>query len=216
MRSDPPTTPEPGGPERSLEVELKLDVSDDTPTPDWRELPEIASLGEPEVRELDARYFDTAGFALAAAGYALRRRTGGPDEGWHLKGPRQGAGPGAGRVELGWPLGSDEAMPAGLEAEVRRVTDAPIRPIARIRNRRVATDLLDASGEVVAEFLDDHVETLDEATATTRRWREWEVELGPAAPADAAGFLAAVEAVARNAGARPASSESKIGRALGR
>lgn len=212
MRSDPPTTSEPGEPERSVEIEVKLDVEADTPTPDWRELEGVASVGEPETRDLDARYFDTSGFALANAGYALRRRTGGHDEGWHLKGPRTGAG----RVELGWPLGEGESMPAGLRAHVATVTDDPVRPIARVRNRRVATALLDEQGGVVAEFLDDHVETVDEATGTVRRWREWEIELGPAAPQDATGFLAAVEQVARDAGARPALSESKIGRALGR
>ena len=51
-----------------------------------------------------------------------------------------------------------------------------------------------------------------------RAWHEWEVELGPAAPADAdarAAFFAAVEEAALAAGARPAASDSKLARALG-
>lgn len=212
MRSDPRTTTEPGEPTRSLEVEIKLDVDAETVAPDWCLLPGVAELSAPQVRELDARYFDTSDFALGRAGYALRRRTGGPDAGWHLKGPRQGAG----RVELGWPLGEGESIPAALKAEIRRITDDPLHPIARVRNRRLAVEMRDAAGGVVAEFLDDRVQTRDEATGTERAWREWEIELGPAAPPDAEGFLRLIADLARNAGARPASSESKIGRALGR
>ena len=100
-------------PSRSLEIELKFDVEDDTPLPDWSALPGVTSVGSPEIRELDARYLDTAEFALAAAGYALRRRSGGPDAGWHIKGPKIGGG----RVELGWPLGeADEDVPDAVRA----------------------------------------------------------------------------------------------------
>ncbi|NYF16348.1 inorganic triphosphatase YgiF [Microbacterium sp. AK009] len=212
MRSDPRTTTDPGEPVRSVEIEVKLDVDAETAAPDWRAVAEVAEVAAPEVRELDAQYYDTADLALGRAGYALRRRTGGPDAGWHLKGPRQGAG----RVELGWPLGKDASLPEAVQAEIRRLTAEPVRPIARVRNRRLAVQMKDAAGGVVAEFLDDHVETRDESTGTERSWREWEIELGPAAPADAERFLGDLAQLARNAGARPASSESKIGRALGR
>ncbi|CAM5658801.1 hypothetical protein SMICM304S_11390 [Streptomyces microflavus] len=37
--------------------------------------------------ELDAVYYDTADLRLAADSLTLRRRTGGADEGWHLKFP---------------------------------------------------------------------------------------------------------------------------------
>ncbi|WP_322409337.1 CYTH domain-containing protein [Microbacterium invictum] len=212
MRSDPRATTESGAPIRSVEVEIKLDVDADAAPPDWSVLPEVAEVTVADVRELDAQYYDTSDFALGRAGYALRRRTGGPDAGWHLKGPRQGAG----RVELGWPLGEPGTLPAAVHAEIARLTADPVQPIARVRNRRLAVEMKDAAGGVVAEFLDDHVQTRDEATGTERSWREWEIELGPAAPDDGEGFLRAVADLARNAGARPASSESKIGRALGR
>src|SRR4051794_15937620 len=86
MRSGRPTT-ESGsaGGSRSVEVERKYDVDDSTPLPSWDALPGLASVGEPEVRDLDARYFDTSDHALGRAGYALRRRSGGPDAGWHIK-----------------------------------------------------------------------------------------------------------------------------------
>ncbi|MDN3496111.1 CYTH domain-containing protein [Planococcus sp. APC 4015] len=206
----------PGGePSRSLEVELKFDVDESTPLPDWSALPGVASVAEPELRELDARYLDTATLDLARAKYALRRRTGGPDAGWHIKGPRVGDG----RVELGWPLGPDgEGVPPAVRAAVLTVTDAALVPVARIRNTRTAHLLLDAAGAVVAEFVDDHVIATDERSGAERRWREWEFELGPAAPADPderAQLFAAAGRAVDAAGGRAAASDSKLARALG-
>lgn len=77
-----------GGPSRTVEIELKFDVDDSVDLPDWTVLPGVSAVGDPELRDLDALYFDTLDFALAQSGYALRRRLGGPDAGWHIKGPR--------------------------------------------------------------------------------------------------------------------------------
>ncbi|MFT4221019.1 MAG: CYTH domain-containing protein, partial [Microbacterium sp.] len=184
------------GAHRSTEVEVKHDVAPDTPLPDWSGLPGVARVGGPELRDLDASYLDTDDLALGRAGYALRRRTGGPDAGWHIKGPRGADG---GRVELQWPLADD--VPAQAREAVATVTTAPLRPLARIRSRRTAYALLDARGEVVAEFVDDRVVATDQRTATTRKWREWEFELGPAAPAGAAGRAALLAAAAAAVGA---------------
>lgn len=202
-------------PVRSVEIELKFDVDGAEAVPDWSGLPGVASVSAPERRELDAAYFDSADAALARAGFALRRRTGGPDEGWHIKGPRGAEG---GRVELHWPLGEADAVPERALAELAVVAAGPFEPLARIRNSRVVQHLLSDRGEVVAEFADDHVTTRDERDGVERSWREWEIELGPAAPAGAdarAEFLTAVEDAARAAGGRPAASDSKLARALG-
>ena len=203
-------------PARSVEIELKFDVDDDdTPAPDWSDLPGVADVTPGEHRDLDALYLDSADAALARAGYALRRRTGGPDEGWHLKGPR---GEDGGRVELHWPLGSADVVPDGARAEIASVTGAPLEPLARVRNARTVRHLRDADGGVIAEFADDHVSTRDERAGVEREWREWEMELGPAGPADAesrAAFFAAVERAALAAGGRAAASDSKLARALG-
>lgn len=199
----------------SVEVELKFDVEQETPLPDWTAVPFVASVAVPELRELDARYFDTADLDLAKAGYALRRRSGGPDEGWHIKGPRTGDA----RTEWHWPLTPDDTVPAAVrEAVAKVVTDAALHPIARIRNARSAYHLLDADGGVVAEFVDDHVIATDERAGIERTWREWEMELGDAAPsdpADVAAFFAAVEVAVTAAGGRAAASDSKLARALG-
>ncbi|WP_438353220.1 CYTH domain-containing protein [Microbacterium sp. CJ88] len=204
-----------GEPSRSVEVERKFDVDHDTPFPEWMPLPGVTTVDPAEHRTLDARYYDTADVALARAGYALRRRTGGPDEGWHVKGPLVDGG----RVELGWPLGDDETIPDAVRAEVAAVTGDPLTPLARIENDRVVHSLRDHAGALVAEVVDDHVRGTDLRAGDVRTWREWEIELGPAGPVDPAAreaFFTAVGELALAAGARPAASASKLARALGR
>ncbi|QMU98492.1 CYTH domain-containing protein [Microbacterium esteraromaticum] len=200
-------------PQRTFEIERKYDADADTVLPDWSGIPGVVAVSDGEPRELDARYFDTADAALARHGIALRRRTGGPDAGWHVKGPRQGDG----RLELGWPLGEADRLPDAIAEMVAQWTDAELHPIARIENSRTAFHLRATEG-VIAEFVDDHVRATDLRTGIRREWREWEMELGPAAPADPAeqiAFFAAVEAAVLAAGGREPSSGSKLARALG-
>lgn len=205
-----------GEPTRSIEIELKFDVDDAAAVPDWADVPGVAEVSAGEPRSLDATYLDTADAALARAGYALRRRTGGPDAGWHIKGPRR---PDGGRVELHWPLGESGVVPASALREVAHVLgDAPLAPLARIRNERIAYLLSGDGGAVLAEFADDRVRTRDERDGAERSWREWEIELGPAAPDDPAWraeFFTAIADAATRAGARAAASDSKLARALG-
>ncbi|ALX67182.1 CYTH domain-containing protein [Microbacterium sp. XT11] len=200
-------------PSRTVEVERKYDVDENTPLPDWHGLPGVTTVSEGEVRELDARYLDTADAALSRAGVALRRRTGGPDAGWHIKGPRDGDG----RLEIGWPLGDDDTVPEPVSAVLARWTSAELSPLARIENHRTAYHLSGADG-VVAEFVDDHVRATDLRQDVRREWREWEFELGPAAPSDPAArevLFAAAERAIFAAGGREAASGSKLARALG-
>ena len=204
----------------NVEIESKYDVDDETPLPDWAALPGVTRVGSPEPRDLDARYLDTADADLARAGIAVRRRTGGPDAGWHVKGPVEGAG----RSEAQWPLedatdsDTDPVVPEAIRHAVAAVATPPFTPLARVRNRRTAYALLDADGNEVAEFVDDRVRARDERRGVESAWREWEVELGPAAPTDDEGreaFFAAVDAAVFAAGGRPAASGSKLARALG-
>ncbi len=199
---------------RSVEVEITFDVDVDTLVPEWTTIDEVVSVTGPDVRPLDALYLDSADGALARSGVAIRRRTGGPDEGWHLKGPLvDGA-----RVEVQWPLTVDDEIPPAVREAAAAYTDAALVPLARIRNERLAYELRDERGAVIAEMVDDHVVADDLRAGVQRSWREWEVELGPAAPADRAArdaFFAAVEDRAHAAGARPASSASKLARTLG-
>ena len=200
-------------PQRTFEIERKYDADPDTALPDWTSVPGVTGVSEAEPRALDARYFDTAEATLASNGIALRRRTGGPDAGWHVKGPRQGDG----RLELGWPLDDDGRMPGAVAEFIAQWTDAELHPIARIENSRVAYHLLSGE-ETVAEFVDDHVRATDLRSGVQREWREWEMELGQAAPTDQARqteFFDAVERAVFAVGGRPPSSGSKLARALG-
>ncbi|MDD7962367.1 CYTH domain-containing protein [Microbacterium thalli] len=205
-------------PRSSLEVERKYDVDAETPVPDWSALPGVASVGEPESRELDARYLDTPDGRLAEALTALRRRTGGPDEGWHIKRSTP-----EGKLETQWPLdaaGADDPIevPAPVLDALAEISGPPFDVIARIRNSRTAYALRDVDGGLIAEFVDDRVTAVDERTGRSSSWREWEIELGPAAPpraADIAGLFDTADELVRAAGGRPAASDSKLGRALG-
>ncbi|NUS51291.1 MAG: CYTH domain-containing protein, partial [Nocardioidaceae bacterium] len=96
------------GPGSHLEIETKYDVDADVDLPDLSGLPDVDAVLGPTEHDLEATYVDTAELALAAAGVTLRRRTGGDDEGWHLKLPA-----GNGRHEEHRPLGgsADDVPP---------------------------------------------------------------------------------------------------------
>ena len=71
---------------------------------------------------------------------------------------------------------------------------------------------------MLAEFVDDHVVATDQRAGIERTWREWEFELGPAAPeagAERRRLFAKAGAAVLAAGGRPAASASKLARALG-
>ncbi|MEH3090418.1 MAG: CYTH domain-containing protein [Microbacterium arborescens] len=109
-------------------------------------MPGVASVGDAEPRELDARYLDTPDGRLAAALTALRRRTGGPDEGWHIKRSTP-----EGKLETQWPLGDDVdgetvVVPDAVRAALSEIADGPFDVIARIRNSRTAYALRDTAG----------------------------------------------------------------------
>lgn len=202
-------------PESSIEVERKYDVDDSAAAPDWVSLPGVVLVDAPEPRELDARYFDTADGALARSLTALRRRTGGPDEGWHIKQSTP-----AGKLETRWPLGEsdDEGIPAAILEVLSGVSGPPFGVVARIRNARTAYALRNESGALVAEFVDDRVSATDARDGRESSWREWELELGPAAPTDpraVEAFFDVADDLVRAAGGRVAASGSKLARALG-
>jgi len=204
-------------PEHSLEIERTYDVDAGTPLPDWALLPGVAVVGAPEPRELDAHYLDTADGSLGRARVALRRRSGGPDEGWHIKRVTP-----EGKAESRWPLDDSDpdhiVVPSAISAALAEIATPPFAPLARIRNARTAYALLDTSGGLLAEFVDDRVTATDVRRGVDRSWREWELELGPAAPADAEArdaLFDAADQLVRAAGGEVSTSGSKLERALG-
>ena len=167
-----------------------------------------AALGEPQVHELAAVYYDTADLRLAADRVALRRRTGGSDAGWHVKRYRGGED----REEVQLPLGRGAAVPAAVGAEVRAVSrGGALRPMVRITTRRTEWPLVAADGTVLALIADDEVSSdLIADPAAGQRWRELEVEL---VEGDR-DLLRAVGKKLRKAGATRSADPAKIARAL--
>jgi CHAD domain-containing protein len=196
---------------RQDEVERTYDVAGAAVLPPLGGLEEVGvvGVGAPVDLVLEAVYFDTAGLDLLRRGITLRRRAGGDDAGWHLKTP---GGPDT-RTETRLPLGrAVTAVPARLVEVLRAVVrDRPLEPVARIRTRRREYPLLGEDRVVLARVCDDevHAERLD-GTDRDEQWREWEVEL---VEADRS-LLDRVEARLREAGASPASRQSKLSRVL--
>ena len=197
-----------------IESERKYDVDE------WTELPDLSRIAKPEAAEpvmLRAIYFDTADGALAGARMTLRRRTGGKDEGWHLKTP-EGAD---GRREHQAPLGDPSVAepPAELLEPVRELLgNRPLQEIARLHTERRVVTLV-REGKPLAEIADDLVSATDVRTGILRVWREWECELLEGAPEqeeERLGILDRIEGMLLSAGARPASAVSKLARATGR
>jgi CHAD domain-containing protein len=196
-----------------LEIETKFDVPLSFAVPELAGLDGVATVDAPLAHRLEAQYFDTADLRLARARITLRRRTGGPDDGWHVKLPASGDA----RRELHQPLGRatrrpPKAVAAPLVGVLRGA--APV-PVAQLRTHRVVTVLRDADGRPLAEVADDAVSATrlsgPEGTAEVRSWREVEVEL---VQGDRE-LLARVGERLVAAGAERTTRASKLARALG-
>ncbi|ADB29726.1 CHAD domain containing protein [Kribbella flavida DSM 17836] len=194
-------------PTEQVEIETKYDVDEHAMLPALHELPGVDRVEQPVELGLEAVYFDTAGLDLAANKVTLRRRTGGEDDGWHLKLPAA-----RGRLEIQHPLGrSVRNVPIQVVRAVRvHVRDKELVPVVTLATRRIVHRLLSADGEVLAEVSDDHV-TATVDGSEPESWREWEIELVNGTTE----LLEAAEPVLRAAGATPAAGPSKLARALG-
>jgi CHAD domain-containing protein len=192
--------------ETATETERKYDVPAGFALPPFDGAGGVRDLGDAEVHELDATYFDTDDLRLARNKRTLRRRSGGEDAGWHLKTPAEGSS----RTEHRLPLTDGDDVPAELVAEVRTIVRTqPLRPVARLRTHRVETPLRDAQGRTLALVAQDRVGA--ETEAGEQRWEELEVELVDGGPE----VLDAVEGLLLAAGATAAAGPSKLARALG-
>ena len=187
-----------------LEVEVKFSVDDATPVPDFSAVEGIAGVGAEQRFTLSATYYDTPDLQLTSNKITLRRRSGGPDEGWQLKLPGT-----RGRREVHAPLDAGDATDPHhvhpprtlLEALHEELPAAPADDdsadfiaIAQVDNERHVTDVMVGSSSSRrgaesgggshtykgAEFCDDHVSSrglLEGGQA--QYWREWEIELSP-------------------------------------
>lgn len=193
-----------------LEIERKLRLPEGS---EVRDMVGALEVGATQLHELQAVYFDTPRLTLARAGITLRRRTGGSDQGWHLKLPRTGDA----RQEVHAPL-AQAVSPLQVPAELRgRVTKVikwePLVPVARLHTRRAETELR-ADGRTVAVLCQDQV------TAThagqRRSWTEAEVEVtGSDDPAAGQAQLETICQVLLDHGAEALPATSKLVQALG-
>lgn len=205
----------------SVEFERKFDVpagSDDTALPSFDGLPGVSRTQRQPDRSLEAVYFDTHGHDLSANRIALRRRTGGPDEGWHLKLPSAPGASAEARTEIHAPLGPE--VPAELRDVVLAIVrDRPLIPVARIRNTRGVTTLHGEYDIPLAEFCDDRVTAhrlgVDGSAEAEQQWREWELELVDGAAGDAVQLLDRLTERLLAAGAVPSGHGSKLAKVLG-
>ncbi|MFD9504075.1 CHAD domain-containing protein [Streptomyces sp. NPDC060035] len=191
------------------EVERKYEATPETRLPDLTRAAGVSAVVHRGLTELDAVYYDTEDFRLAAGSLTLRRRTGGDDAGWHLKIPVS-----AGiRDEIQAPLTDD--LPPDLTGLLRsRVRNTAVSPVVRILSARDIHHLLDEDGVLLAELSIDEVlaeRLTEEGHGTTSAWTEMEVEL--ADDGDPA-VLDAVERRLLKAGVLPSAAPSKLARAL--
>ena len=207
----------PAGDSRHVEWERKFDVPaglGDAAAPSFDGLSMVVSAQRQPTRWLEAIYFDTPTHDLARHRVTLRRRTGGPDEGWHLKLP--GADSEA-RTEIRAPLYPD--LPDELHDTVLAIVrDRPIVAVARIDTARDVTMLLGAGGTAVVEFCDDRVSACRLShgeSGESTQWREWELELVDAAMPGGEDLLDRLTNRLLDAGAVPSGHSSKLAKTLG-
>jgi inorganic triphosphatase YgiF len=196
-------------PTTHVEIEAKYDVADGQPLPDLIGVGGVDAVVAQAEMVLTATYFDTPTHSLAAARATLRRRTGGTDDGWHLKLPLADGE----RLELHRSLGRGQSPPPSLTAPVRALVRADrLVTVATLVNRRTVHHLLDADGRLLAELADDTVTgARHDVDGDPVVWRELEIEL---VHGDRR-VLAALDAAVRSGGLVPAAGPSKLARVLG-
>ncbi|HEY0167938.1 MAG TPA: CYTH and CHAD domain-containing protein [Jatrophihabitans sp.] len=192
------------------EIETKFDVAPDFTLGDLAEFARPGTSVQSRVVNLSSAYFDTAEHNLLRSRLTLRRRTGDSDTGWHLKVPGAGF-----RTELHWPLAGNDEAPEELRSLIWPfVAAAELLPTVILNTTRTSHRVTAPDGRLVFELADDEVRAVSEgAQVAAPRWRELEVELGPAG--STADLERATELLLAR-GAFASRSASKLQRALGR
>ncbi|MBK4141110.1 CHAD domain-containing protein [Corynebacterium macginleyi] len=201
-----------------LEVEAKFAVAESTQLPELTRLESVDHIAETRHHALSAIYYDTEDLRLTHAKITLRRRTGGNDDGWHIKIPSE-SGRTEIHAELGEPVDGKYEVPQELVQQVRSVVrHNELNPIAQVDNNRTEILLADEQNNPVAEFCDDHVTAFSFLPGGQQQsWREWEMELAGELPGTEEGshFIRRATSLLIGAGARVSSSPSKLTTALG-
>ncbi len=174
-------------------------------------VPDLSGLGyafQTAIEELEATYHDTEDGQLRRLGVTVRRRVGGADPGWVLM-----AGDGVARTEIR-SQARRETVPDSLARRLAGVlAGRELRPVAVISTTRRTSRLVDSAGALAVQVADDSISgaSLGESS-TLDRWREIEVELGPAGTER---HLTKITRLFAEAGILPSSSQLKLDRLLG-
>src|SRR5665647_3559319 len=172
---------EPTTPMTHREVERKVRVPEDFALPPLGGIaPGVTDIVAGEPFTMVAAYHDTHDLRLIRWGATLRRREGGPDEGWHLKLP-VADGESLVRDEIALPLDAGDVghVPSEIADLIRAVVrEAPLVHVVTVRTRRTPYVLLDGTGVPVAELVDDRVDVVEDGVVV-RSFREIEVEARP-------------------------------------
>ena len=191
------------------ETERKYEADEGVKLPDPANLLGMAGGVGDERLQLEAVYFDTSDLRLLRAGVTLRRRVGGPDEGWHLKLP---SGTDS-RDEHRLPLAGRGRLDPPVEfVSLTRVLsrDARLEPVAQLDTTRQRWVKADTQGRNLLELVEDQVHAHTMGTATTAvSWREVEVELSEHGQPK---LLDRIENQLLKIGVRRSTSQSKLGR----
>ena len=214
----------------ALEIESKFRVHGLFRVPDLTAACPGLRVVNGGIRQLQAVYLDTADLRLARDKITLRRRTGGPDEGWHVKLPVAGAALGT-RHEIRLPLesppeqhGEPEQHGLTVPPQLSHLVVAytrfePLVPVAALHTERSVQLVLDGADRVLAEVTDDRVNVLDvDSGRVVAMFREVELERGSDRgldPEETDQALLLVSDALLAAGAVAGGFASKVARALG-
>jgi len=161
----------------SLEREVKLTVPAGFELPDLSGVMRGVSALDRGTHLLEATYWDTDKLELLQQGVGLRHRTRDGGEGtWTMKGRSSMKGPAVVREEtevLGEPGRPPREL---LDRLAGIVSEARLRPVARLRTRRHQTDVVAERERRLAEVVDDLVSVVDPAGGVVSTFREVEIE----------------------------------------
>lgn len=159
-----------------VETELKFRVPIVFDLPSFPD--SLGSWTNESVRNMDATYWDTTDATLLRWGITMRNRTGGGDDGWHLKipvSPTESVDGVSVRTELHRDATSATPPVEFLEFISAILQGAEVLPIARVHTQRKPQILTDSRGAVI-ELVDDLV-TLTRGDQIIDEFREIEIEL---------------------------------------
>jgi CHAD domain-containing protein len=182
---------------QTLEREIKLRVTRDFT------LPQLPGERLPS-RLFTSTYFDTEGYRLAGAGITLRYRIEARKGGWQLKLPH-----GASRLELAFTGGRTSPPDSLTTLLFAHLRGQPLKPIARLRTRRMGMQVRGGDGPV-ADVVVDSVVALN-GRRVSHHLHELEVELIDGSDKD----LERIEGLLRDAGAQAGDQRPKVFQVLG-